>query len=64
MFEYKCPKCQSNAVTSKGKIAGSERILMIICSDCGHFLGVVNDLSSIKDALRHIAAKTGGSINI
>lgn len=62
MAEYRCPKCGSEKITSNSKIVrGAEAIRVILCEDCGHFLGVVNDLSKIKNALCNIAAKVGTS---
>jgi uncharacterized Zn finger protein len=54
MAEYKCPECGSEEITTKRKTIGSERLLIILCKNCGCFLGVVNDTSEIKNALRSI----------
>jgi predicted RNA-binding Zn-ribbon protein involved in translation (DUF1610 family) len=65
MAEYKCPECGSEKITSKGKtVRGSERLLMILCDDCGCFLGVVNDTSKIKDALRSIGHTLNASTGL
>jgi ribosomal protein S27E len=62
MAEYKCPECGSEKITYKGKTVhgSSKRFLMILCADCGRFLGVVNDMSQIKDAIRSI----GHTLNV
>ncbi|MCL2232010.1 MAG: TFIIB-type zinc ribbon-containing protein [Treponema sp.] len=58
--EYTCPNCQSENITSVRKAArGSDRSLMILCESCGTLLGVVNDLTRTKKALRYIALKLG-----
>jgi uncharacterized Zn finger protein len=56
MAEYKCPECGSEKIVSAKRITPreSEHLLMILCEGCGCFLGVVNDTSKIKDALRDI----------
>jgi predicted RNA-binding Zn-ribbon protein involved in translation (DUF1610 family) len=65
MAEYKCPECGSAKIASDKKILrSSEQLRMILCGDCGRFLGVVNDTSQIKDAIRDIrqALKTSTGV--
>jgi uncharacterized Zn finger protein len=56
MAEYKCPDCGSEKITSERKPVPKsfEKVLMILCANCGCFLGVVNDTSPIKDAIKDI----------
>jgi uncharacterized Zn finger protein len=54
MAEYHCPKCNSDKIASVKKDPGSEPLRMILCAECGCFLGVVNDTSQIKAAIKDI----------
>jgi predicted RNA-binding Zn-ribbon protein involved in translation (DUF1610 family) len=66
MAEYKCPECGSEKIASAKRKTPreSEPLFMILCEDCGRFLGVVNDTSRLKDTLRDIrqALKTSTGI--
>jgi uncharacterized Zn finger protein len=65
MAEYNCPKCKSSKITAvRETVRGSEQLLMILCEDCGHFIGVVNDLTKVKEAIRNIAVKVGTGCNL
>ena len=64
MSDYTCPNCQSEHIASGRKTArGSERLNMILCESCGTLLGVVNDVSKTKKAIRFIALKLGIVLN-
>jgi hypothetical protein len=60
MAEYHCPECNGDKIASVRKDPGSEPLRMILCGGCGCFLGVVNDTSQIKDAIRRI----GHTLNV
>ena len=60
MTDYTCPNCQSENIASVRKTArSSERSRMILCEICGTLLGVVNDVTITKRAIRFIALKLG-----
>jgi len=60
MTDYTCPNCQSENIASVRKTArSSERSRMILCETCGTLLGVVNDVTITKRAIRFIALKLG-----
>ena len=62
MTDYTCPECQSENIASVRKAAqGSER--MILCENCGTLLGMVNDLTKTKKAIRNLALKFGIVLN-
>jgi uncharacterized Zn finger protein len=54
MTECKCPECASEKITFRKRVCGSEHLLMLLCEDCGCFLGAVNDTSQLKAAIKDI----------